>query len=107
MKIDVSGHHVEITPGITEAVNTKLTKVASHYPDLNALSVIVTVERNEQKVEVKTQYRGIPVSVSASDTELYAAIAAVAKKLEASLAKRKGSLAANRHETPELAELDD
>jgi ribosomal subunit interface protein len=102
MKIDVSGHHVDITPGITESINTKLTKVATHYPDLAAASVIVTVERNEQKIEIKTQYRGIPVSVSASDNELYVAIAAASKKFEAALSKRKGSLTANRHDTPDL-----
>ena len=107
MKIDVSGHHVEITPGITESINNKLAKVATHYPDLTATSVIVTVERNEQKIEVKTQYRGTPISVSASDNELYVAIAGVAKKFEAALSKRKGSLTANRHDTPDLVEPEE
>ncbi|WP_185235124.1 ribosome hibernation-promoting factor, HPF/YfiA family [Teredinibacter franksiae] len=100
MQINISGRHVDITDGIRNSVNNKFTKVHSHFPQLDALSVIVTVEKNEQKVEAQTQYLGAPVSVHASNEDLYAAIAGSAKKLEAALSHRKGSVKAHQHENP-------
>jgi putative sigma-54 modulation protein len=107
MKIELSGHHVDITDGIKEAVNTKFQKIQNHYPDIDTLSVIVTVERKEQKIEVSTNYLGTVVSVHASDSELYAAIASAVKKMESALSHRKGAVKAGRHEKPELIQEPD
>ncbi|MGB0938631.1 MAG: ribosome hibernation-promoting factor, HPF/YfiA family [Colwellia sp.] len=98
MKINISGHHVEITEGIKQSVENKFSKVAKHYPSLQALSSTITVEPHQQKVEVVTNYEGVNISVNATDKKLYAAIAKVAKKLEVALAKRKGVLSAKMHE---------
>lgn len=104
MQINISGHHVEITDGIRQSVNNKFSKVQGHYPQLDALSVILTVEKHEQKVEAQTQYLGAAVSVHASNEDLYAAIAGSAKKLEAALAHRKGSVKPNIHLKPPVIE---
>jgi ribosomal subunit interface protein len=98
MKINISGHHVEITEGIKQSVENKFSKVAKHYPSLQALRSTITVEPHQQKVEVVTNYEGVNISVNAADKTLYAAIAKVTKKLEVALAKRKGVLASKIHE---------
>jgi putative sigma-54 modulation protein len=100
MQINLSGHHVEITDGIREAVNNKFSKIQSHYPSVDTLSIIVTVERNEQSVEAKTQFMGAPVAVQGADADMYVAIADAAKKLNAALAHRKGATSAHRNEKP-------
>jgi putative sigma-54 modulation protein len=100
MKINLSGHHVEITEGIETIVQNKFQKVGSHYPDLIDLSVIVKVDRHEHSVEVSTHYQGLNMSVTANDKDMYAAIQSTAKKLEAALSKRKGALLADRNEKP-------
>lgn len=100
MQINISGRHVEITEGIRQSVNNKFTKVQNHFPQLDALSIILTVEKHEQKVEAQTQFLGAPVSVHASNEDLYTAIAGSAKKLEAALSHRKGTLKANTHTKP-------
>ncbi|BFM18997.1 ribosome hibernation-promoting factor, HPF/YfiA family [Gilvimarinus japonicus] len=104
MQIQLSGHHVDITDAIREAVNTKFGKVNSHFPQLESLSVTLTVERASQSVEATTQYLGAAVAVQAANHDMYAAIAQAAKKLEAALAHRKGSVKSNRHEKPQLTE---
>ena len=106
MKISISGHHVEITEGIETIVNSKFQKVGAHYPDLMDLAVIVKVDRHEHSAEVSTQYQGVSVSATATDKDMYAAIQATAKKLEAALSKRKGTLLADRNDKP-LGEVDD
>jgi ribosomal subunit interface protein len=91
MQINLSGHHVEITDGIREAVHNKFSKVESHYPSLDSLTVIATVERNEQRVEAKTQYLGASIAVQGANHDMYVAIAEAAKKLESALSHRKGT----------------
>lgn len=102
MKIIISGHHVEITEGIRQSVDNKFAKVSKHFPSLTTLDVIITVEPNQQKLEVSTTYEGTSVSVNASDKELYAAIASSASKLEAALKHRKGVLLAKQKQKYEV-----
>ena len=97
MQINLSGHHVDITDGIREAVDTRFTKVSGHHPQLDEIDVTVTVEKNEQSVEAKGQYMGVPVVVQSSDKDMYAAIAAAAKKFDSALTHRKGATQSARH----------
>lgn len=106
MQIAISGHHLEITDGIRNVINTKISKVASHYPDLNSLDAILTVEKKNQQVEISTQYLGSRVSVHASNSDMYCAIASAAKKLDSALGHRKGSLKHIKHEKPSLKIID-
>lgn len=94
MKILISGHHVEITEGIKQSIESKFAKISKHYPSILTLNSIITVEPHQQKVEVTTNYEGINVTVHASDKTLYTAIASAAKKLQVALARRKGVLSA-------------
>lgn len=104
MKIDLSGHHVEITDGIREAVDNKFLKISTHYPDIESLSIILNVERNEQTVDAKTQFLGATVNVKASNHDLYAAIAESVKKMDAALKSRRGSVKSGLHEKPDFTE---
>ncbi len=106
MKIDISGHHVEITEAIKESVKQKLAKVSQHYPDIISAKAIITVERNQQKIEVSTNYEGMSISVHAEDKALYPAIASAAKKLESALSHRKGVLKANFHSKPNINDIN-
>lgn len=106
MKIDISGHHVEITEGIEQAIQNKFSKVAKHFPSIPTLTSIITVEPHLQKLEVSVHYEGADVSVTASDKDLYVAIASAAKKLEAALAHRKGVISANMNEKYQVKQSD-
>ena len=98
MKIIISGHHVEITEGIKQSIESKFAKISKHYPSIMTLNSTITVEQHQQKVEVTTNYEGVNVAVNASDKTLYAAIASAAKKLQVALARRKGVLSAKLNE---------
>ncbi len=97
MKIKISGHHVEITEGIKQSIENKFAKISKHYPNLMEIDSRITVEPNQQKLEVTTLYEGAKVTVNASDKHLYKAIAKVSKKLQSALAHRKGQLSAKFH----------
>ncbi len=107
MKLELSGHHVDITDGLREAARSKFAGIQSRYPDLDSLSLILTVERNEQKVEVNTNYKGVPVTAHASNDDMYTALTRASSKLNAALSHRKGACNAGRHQKPEpCPELD-
>lgn len=104
MQINLSGHHVDITKGIKEQVNSKLNKIAKRYPSLIAANVILGNERNKHTVEINTSYEGASISANGAENNLFSAIAATCKKLDAALSHRKGLLKAKQHNKPPVVE---
>ena len=106
MKINLSGHHVEVTNSIREHVHEKFLKVATHFPTLIALDVIISKEHGKHHVELSTNYEGATVAASSTEEIMYPAIASAAKKLDAALKHRKGQLKANLHSKPAVTAPD-
>lgn len=106
MKVEISGHHVEVTDAMREVVINKFQKISSHYPDVKSLSIILNVEKNEQTIDAKTQFMGTTVNVKASNQDLYAAIADSVKKMDAALKNKKGSAKSHLHTKPVYDEED-
>ncbi|GGI80730.1 ribosome-associated translation inhibitor RaiA [Shewanella sp. D64] len=108
MKINLSGHHVDISDSIKEHVNDKFSKIATHFPTLISLDVIISKEHGEHQVELRTNYEGSRISASGTNEIMFPAITSASKKLDAALKHRKGQLKADLHEkpvstTPEIA----
>lgn len=101
MKINLSGHHVEITDSIKEHIEEKFSKIANHFPTLIALDVIISKEHHNHQVELRTNYEGGRISTKGVDDVMFPAIASAAKKLDAALKHRKGQLKANLHAKPQ------
>ncbi len=102
MKINLSGHHVEISESIRKHINEKFSKIASHFPTLIALDIIISKEHNKHQVEIATTYEGGRISVTGNNDVMYPAIANAVKKLDAALKHRKGQLKANLHTKPDI-----
>ncbi len=106
MQVNLSGHHVEITDAIKTHVKSKMDKIASHYPGIISMTVILGHEKNVHTVEINTTYEGVSIAANAREENLYSAIASAGKKLDASLAHRKGLLKAKQHNKPVLNAAD-
>lgn len=104
MQINITGHHVEITDGIREAVNNKLAKLQQHFPDLASLNVILTVEKHEQIAEVTCHFLGQDLTAKAAANDLYQAIAEMTNKLTAVMRRQKEKVKSHGHEKPRQAE---
>lgn len=102
MQINVTGHHVELTDGLNEAVNQKCKKLASHYPDMASINVVLTVDKNTQSAEATTHFLGQDIVAKASADDLYQAIAEMGAKLEKSLQKRKEITKSHSHSKPAI-----
>lgn len=100
MKINLSGHHVEVSDSIKEHLEEKFAKLANHFPTLIALDVIISKDHGQFQVELSTTYEGAKISTSDKNDVMFPCIASAGKKLDAALKHRKGQLKANLHSKP-------
>ena len=100
MKINLSGHHVDVSDNVKEHVTEKFSKIANHFPSLISIDVIIAKEHNTYEVELRTNYEGAALAASGSCDVMYPAIGEAAKRLDAALKHRKGHLKADRHDKP-------
>ncbi len=89
MNLQISGHHVEVTPALREYVETKLNPVVSHFDRVTAVNVILSVEKLKQKAEVTVHVPGKDLFVEESADDLYAAIDSMFDKLDRQVQKYK------------------
>jgi putative sigma-54 modulation protein len=89
MNINLSGHHVEITPAIRDYVKAKLGKVANHFDHVIDINAILSVEKLKQKIEATVHMPGRDFFAECSDVNMYAAIDSLADKLDRQIMKHK------------------
>ncbi len=89
MNLNITGHHVEVTPALREYVTTKLDRVIRHFDNVTSVSVILSVEKLKQKAEVTVHVRGKDIFVESDDGDLYAAIDSMIDKLDRQVLKYK------------------
>ena len=89
MKIDVTGHHVEVTNALRDYVNSKMERVERHFDIINQAHVVLSVEKQRQKAEATLQVKGSKVFAEAVDGDMYAAIDSLADKLDRQVKKHK------------------
>jgi len=92
MNLQISGHHLEITPAIHEYARGKLERVTRHFDNVIDVNVILSVDKLKQKAEVTVHLSGKDVFVEAIDEDLYAAIDCLADKLDRQIQKHKQKL---------------
>jgi len=89
MNLQISGHHLEITPAIHEYVTVKLERVTRHFDNVIDVNVILSVDKLKQKAEVTVHLSGKDVYVESIDDDLYAALDSLVDKLERQIQKHK------------------
>ena len=99
MNLNLSGRHLDITPAIRSYVLEKLSRVTRHFDHVIDLNVILSVDKLQQKVEVSAHVAGRDIHVEAIDADMYAAIDALADKLDRQVVKHKEKLKVHRHES--------
>ncbi len=104
MNLNITGHHVEVTPALNDYVTGKLDRVIRHFDHVTSVHVILSVAKLKQKAEVTLHVRGKDIYAEADDADLYAAIDAVADKLDRQVVKHKEKNNNHLHEKPSVAE---
>ena len=89
MRINVSGHHVEVTEPLREYVLNKFERLERHSDQITHIDVTLIVEKLVQKAEASIHVSGADLFANAQDQDMYAAIDSLADKLDRQIIKNK------------------
>lgn len=89
MQMTISGHHLDITNPMRDYVTNKLSKLERHYEQITSITVMLTIEKLQQKAEATVLVSGAELFAISEHLDMYAAIDALADKLDRQLIKHK------------------
>ncbi len=98
MNLNITGHHVDVTPAIREYVESKLDRVIRHFDNVTSVNVILSVEKLVQKAEVTLHVRGKDLFAESENEDMYAAIDAMTDKLDRQVLKYKQKVQGHSNE---------
>ena len=96
MNLNLTGVHLDITPAIRAYVTEKLERVNRHFDQVIDVNVVLSVDKLQQKVEANVHLRGREIRAEAVDADMYAAIDALADKLNRQVQKHKEKISTHR-----------
>ncbi|MGI9294428.1 MAG: ribosome hibernation-promoting factor, HPF/YfiA family [Pseudomonadales bacterium] len=89
MRIQISGHHVDVTPSLKQYVTSKLDRIQRHFDNITNTHVTLTVEKIRQKAEATVHVSGADIFAASESEDMYAAIDILADKLDRQIIKHK------------------
>ena len=98
MNINITGHHVEVTPAINDYVTAKLDRVIRHFDSVISVHVILSVDKLNQKAEITLHVKGKDIYADSIEPDLYAAIDTLIDKLDRQVVKYKEIQSNHAHE---------
>ena len=92
MQINITGHHVDITPALRAYVEEKFERLERHFENMTNAHVILEIEKDRQKAEATIHISRGQVYADSEDESMYAAIDSLADKLDRQIKKHKEKL---------------
>jgi len=89
MQLSLTGHHVDITDALRSYVDDKIRRLERHFDHVTNAHVILSVEKLQQKAEATIHVSGADFFADATHSDMYAAIDALADKLDRQVLKHK------------------
>ena len=87
MRITITGRNIELTSGIKEAVEDKLSKLEKFFKPDTDVNVTLSVEKDRQKIEVTIPTKGHTIRAEEVSNDMYVSIDLVEETLERQLLK--------------------
>ena len=97
MNLQLTGHHIEITPSIRDYVLAKLERINRHFEQVIDVKVIMSVQKLDQMIEATVHVSGKDIHVACHDGDMYAAIDGLVDKLDRQIIKHKEKFSEVRH----------
>ncbi|MGI9289373.1 MAG: ribosome hibernation-promoting factor, HPF/YfiA family [Pseudomonadales bacterium] len=96
MRIQISGHHVDVTPALRDYVNNKLDRLQRHFDNITKTQVTLSVEKIRQKAEAIVHVSGADIFAASESADMYAAIDTLADKLDRQIIRHKEKLKSHK-----------
>ncbi len=95
MQINITGHHIEVTPALRAYVTEKLQRIYRHFDHVISTDVILRVENHHKLAEAKVNAAGKSLFAQESDADMYAAIDGLIDKLDKQVRRYKDRVRGN------------
>ena len=98
MKFIIIGKNIDVTPGLREAVESKLGKLERYFTPDTEIHVTLSVQKKRQKIEVTIPVKGGIIRSEQESNDMYVSIDLVEEVIERQLRKYKNKLVAKHQE---------
>ena len=92
MQINVTGHHVDVTPPLRQYVIEKMERVSRHFDAVISVNVVLTVERHNHQAEVTVHAPKRSLHANHAADDMYAAIDGLVDKIDRRVRRHKDKL---------------
>lgn len=89
MQINLSGHHIDVTPALRSYVESKFERIERHFDHVTNIHVVLSVEKQRQKAEATIHVAGASIHADDEHDDMYAAIDLLIDKLDRQVRKFK------------------
>ncbi len=96
MQIDLTGHHVDITPALRDYVKTKFDRLKRHFDYVIDVHVVLSVEKQRHQAEAALRMSGTAIHATAENDDMYAAIDDLIDKVDRQAVKFKEKIKDHR-----------
>ena len=96
MRYTISGKNINITPGLKDAVESKLGKLERYFSPDTEVQVTLSVEKGRQKIEVTIPVKGSIIRAEQDSNDMYVSVDLVEEIIERQLRKYKTKLIAKQ-----------
>ena len=96
MQLNISGHHLDITPALRQHSNEKLSKIKHHFNQVINVNMILEVQKDVQMAEATIHLSGTDLFAKAQSSDMYVSIDQLINKLDSQIIKHKEKLHSHR-----------
>ena len=112
MRITITGRNIDLTQGLKDAVEEKLSKLEKYFKPDTDVYVTLSVEKERQKIEVTIPTKGHVIRSEQVSSDMYVSIDLVEEVIERQLRKYRTKLSSKKIAAaelfaPEFLESDD
>lgn len=99
MRYTISGKNINITPGLKDAVESKLGKLERYFSPDTEVQVTLSVEKGRQKIEVTIPVKGSIIRAEQDSSDMYVSIDLVEEIIERQIKKYKTKIVDKKQNT--------
>jgi len=103
MQINITGHHVDLTPALRAYATEKLERLSRHFDHVISINVILKVDNHLQQAEATVNAAGKPLFAQDSGDDMYAAIDGLSDKLDKQVRRYKDRMRSHNATRPSRA----
>ncbi len=109
MKITTTGRRIDVTSGLKDYIEKKLSKLDKFFSDESTAQATLSVQKDDHIIEVTIYHEGMIFRAEVRDADMYAAIDRVVDVLERQIRKQKTRLEKKLREGAfaDYADVDD